>query len=210
MGAKTNHFENIAIDTIIRGQAKPAITTWYVGLAVSNAGKHAVSTPFDLNDTLFIQDDNSKWKLYKCTTAGTTAGTKPSYPGAKNEAITDGAAVLTEQNSAIEDATVIVEPTGGAYARVQVAASLIAWAGTQGAGTTVASTGTDATTSNNAAISFVDPTGDWGWCGMFVLFDAITGGNAWIVETLDNPMNISTGMTNIQFAAGALQYTEDD
>jgi len=210
MGAKTNYAENQFIDTFIRGQAKQLISTWYLGLAISSAGKHAVSTAVALNATLFIQDTASKWHLYKCTTAGTTAATKPSYPGTKNELITDGTAVFTEQNSAIEDATALVEPTGGAYARVPIAASFAAWAGTQGAGTTVASSGTNATTSNNAAATFANPTADWGWCGLFVLFDAVSGGNAWIVDALTNPINLALGVTNVQFAAGALQYTEDD
>lgn len=210
MGAKTNYAENQFIDTFIRGQAKPAIATWYLGLAISSAGKHTVSTAFALNDTLFIEDSANKWHLYKCTTAGTTAASKPVYAGVKNELVTDGAAVFTEQNSAIEDATALIEPAGGSYARVPIAASLAAWAGTQGAGTTVASSGTNATTSNNAAATFADPTADWGWCGLFVLFDALNGGNAWIVDTLTNPINLALGVTNVQFAAGALQYTEDD
>ncbi len=210
MGAKTNYAENQFIDTFIRGQAKPSISTWHVGLATSNAGVHAVSTAFALDDTVFIQGDDGKYRLYKCTTAGTTAATKPSYPGANNEVITDGTAVFTEQHSAIEDATIIFEPSGGGYARVAVAASLTEWAGTQGAGTTTASNGSNATTSNNNPILFADPTGNWGWCGLFVLFDAATGGNAWIVDSLTNPMNITGGMTNVQFAAGALTYTEDD
>lgn len=209
MGAKTNYAENQFIDTFIRGQAKPALTNWYIGLAIASAGKHALSTAFSLNDTVFIEDDNSKWRLYKCTTAGTTAGSKPSYPGVADEAIVDGTATMTEQTAGLEDASEIVEPSGGAYARVTVAATLAAWAGTQGAGTTVASSGTGAVTSNNAAAAFTDPTGDWGWCGLFVLFDAVSGGNAWIVDTLSNPMAITNGMTNVQFAAGALQYQED-
>ena len=210
MGAKTNYAENKFIDTFIRGQAKPAISNWFIGLVKSSAGKHALSTAFNLNDTVFIQNDLSKWGLYKCTTAGTTAASKPAYPGAKDEAITDGSAVFTEQNAALEDGTAIVEPTGNAYARVSVAASLAAWAGTQSAGSTTASSGTSATTSNNAAAAFPDPTGNWDTCGMSVLFDASTGGNAWFYAPLDNPFDITLGMTNIQFAAGALQYTEDD
>lgn len=210
MGAKTNYAENKYIDTFIRGQSKPGISTWYVALATSSLGKHAVSLTIALNDTLFIQDDDSKWRLYKCTTAGTTNASKPSYPGAKNEAVTDGSAVLTEQNSALEDASGIVEPAGGAYARVGVAASFSEWAGTQAVGSATISSGTGATTSNNSAVAFADPTADWGWCGLFVLFDALTGGNAWIVDSLDNPVNISNGMINVEFAPGALQYTEDD
>jgi hypothetical protein len=209
MGAKTNYAENQFIDTFIRGQAKPSITNWYIGLAISSKGKHAVSTAFALNDTVFIKGDDNVWRLYKCTTAGTTAGTKPAYPGAANEVINDGTAVLTEQHAALEDGTGIVEPSGSGYARVQVAASLAAWAGTQGAGTTTASSGSGGTTSNNAAVAFDDPTGDWNWCGLFVLWDAATAGNPWIVGSLANPFNIVVGMTDIQFAAGQLQYTED-
>lgn len=209
MGAKSDYAENKFIDWI-RGQVMPTIASWYVGLAISTAGKHAVSTAFALNDTLFIQDDDSQWRLYKCTTAGTTTGTKPAYPGVNNEAITDGSAVMTEQHTGLEDASAIVEPTGGAYARVALDNSMTALAGTQGAGTTVASTGSSGTTSNNAALAFTDPTGDWGWCGLFVLFDALSGGNVWIVDGLTNPMNITTGMTNVQFAAAALTYTDDD
>jgi len=210
MGAKTNYAENQFIDTFIRGQAKPAIATWYVGLAIASAGVHAVNTAYALNDTVFIADVGGKYRLYKCTTVGTAAATKPSYPGVNNEVITDGTAAFTEQHNALEDATGIVEPAGGGYARVAVAALLTEWAGTQGAGTTVASSGTGATTSNNNPITFPNPTANWGTVGMFVLFDAATGGNAWIVGSLNNPLPITSGMTNVQFAAGALTYTEDD
>lgn len=210
MGAKSDYFENLGID-YLRSQAMPVPpANWYVGLAVSSAGKHAVSLVVALNATLFIQGDDGKWRLYKCTTAGTTAGTKPAYPGVNDEAITDGTAVLTEQHAGMEDGTALVEPSGNGYARAAIASSLAAWAGTQGAGTTTVSTGSSGTTSNNVAVAFADPTGDWNWCGMFILFDAITGGNHLISDSLGNPMNITNGMTNIQFAAGALQYTEDD
>jgi len=50
------------------------------------------------------------------------------------------------------------EVSGGSYARVQVASSLANWAGTQGAGTTTASSGTGGQTSNNGAITFPAPT----------------------------------------------------
>lgn len=209
MGAKTNHAENKFIDWK-RGQAMPTITSWYVGLIIASAGKHVVSTLFNLNDTLFIQDDNGDWRLYKCTTGGTTTGTKPAYPGVFNEVITDGSAVFTEQHAGLEDGTAIVEPSGGGYARVALDNSMTALAGTQGAGTTTASTGTDGATSNNAALAFTDPSGDWGMCGMYAEFDASTGGNAWEYGGLGNPMAVSNGMTNVQFAAGQLQYTEDD
>ena len=58
------------------------------------------------------------------------------------------------------------EVSGTAYARVAVTSSLANWAGTQGAGTTVASSGTSGLTSNNAAITFPTPgAGGWGASG---------------------------------------------
>ena len=45
------------------------------------------------------------------------------------------------------------EPSGNGYARVAVTNSLANWAGTQSSGSTVASSGTGGTTSNNAVIT---------------------------------------------------------
>lgn len=50
-----------------------------------------------------------------------------------------------------------VSTSGTAYGRQAVTASLANWAGTQGAGTTVASSGTGGTTSNNNAITWCAP-----------------------------------------------------
>src|ERR1700733_6915207 len=55
-----------------------------------------------------------------------------------------------------------VEVNGGSYARVAVPATLAAWAGTQGQGSTGESTGLGGNTSNNAQILFPAPTASWG------------------------------------------------
>ncbi len=67
------------------------------------------------------------------------------------------------------------EVTGGSYARQAVTSSLANWAGTQGAATTVASTGTSGTTSNNTVITFASMPA----CTVtgMALMDAVTGGN---------------------------------
>ncbi|OYV37535.1 MAG: hypothetical protein B7Z80_12620 [Rhodospirillales bacterium 20-64-7] len=70
-----------------------------------------------------------------------------------------------------------VEVSGGAYARVAVAASLANFAGTQGATSTTASTGTSGQTSNNTKLSFPTPTAAWGTVVAMGIFDAATGGN---------------------------------
>jgi len=101
MAAKSNALENAIIDFWLRGQALVASVTTYVKL-ISCDGKHAVSAVYTLNDLIGVECDDSKWRLYKVTTAGTGAGAKTSYPGVANEAITDGTAVLTEQNAGLE------------------------------------------------------------------------------------------------------------
>jgi hypothetical protein len=72
------------------------------------------------------------------------------------------------------------EVSGGSYARPSITASLANWAGTQGAGTTSASsnaTGSSGSTSNNNAITYAAPTANWGTVSNFCLMDALTGGN---------------------------------
>jgi len=60
------------------------------------------------------------------------------------------------------DAAGGTEVSTNGYARVAVTSSLANWAGTQSAGSTVASSGTGGQTSNNVAITFPTPTGG-GW-----------------------------------------------
>lgn len=99
-----------------------------------------------------------------------------------------------------------VEVTGGSYARATVASSLANWAGTQGAGTTTASTGTGGQTSNNTTITFATPTAGWGTVTAVGVFDAVTGGNLLFYATLGTSKTINTGDT-VSFAAGQLTFT---
>jgi len=71
----------------------------------------------------------------------------------------------------------ITELSGTGYARQALSRALATWAGTQGAGTTTASTGTSHLTSNNAAINFGTAGASWGTASFVVLFDALTSGN---------------------------------
>ena len=149
--------------------------------------------------------------LYKCTTAGNSAASQGVlYPGAAGEAITDGTAVFTEQTAALDAGTAIVEPSGGNYSRVAVTSSLANWAGTQGSGTSVASSGTSGQTSNNNAIAFGAPSAAWGQVGGFCLFDASTNGNPLLYGILDAVKNINNGDPAPQFNAASLIYTEDN
>ena len=102
------------------------------------------------------------------------------------------------------------EVSGGSYARVSVTSSLANWAGTQGAGTTTASTGTTGTTSNNNAITFPSPTGNWGTITSIGIFDAVSGGNLLIWGPLTTSKTVNNGDAAPSFPAGTLQFQIDN
>jgi len=98
------------------------------------------------------------------------------------------------------------EVTGGSYARVAVTSSLANWAGTQSAGSTVASTGSGGQTSNNAAITFPTPSANWGAVTHFGIYDAATAGNLlfWGALTISKTINQADTVT---FPAASLSIT---
>lgn len=102
------------------------------------------------------------------------------------------------------------EVSGGSYARVTVACTLANWAGTQGAGTTVASTGTGGTTSNNNAITFPAPTANWGTITGVGIFDASTGGNLLLWGALSASKTVNNGDAGPSFPAGSLTFQIDN
>lgn len=101
------------------------------------------------------------------------------------------------------------EVTGGSYARASIAASLANFAGTQGAGTTVASSGTGGTTSNNTAITFATPSATWGTVVAFGIFDAASGGNLLFYGTLTINKTINQNDT-VTFPAASLSIQIDN
>lgn len=212
MGMFSDYIQNKLTDLLFRGQAFAAPSTLYFALLTCTRGARANSTALALNDTLAVMADDGKYHLYKVTTAGTTAASQGAlYPGNPNEVITDGTAVLTEQSSALDAGTAITVPSGGAYARASLSATLANWSGTQGAGTTVASSGTAGTSSNNAVITFPQPTADWvtgnqkiwGWA----IYDAASGGNLLGWGPLNVLQTIANGQASPTFSAAALSVT---
>lgn len=102
------------------------------------------------------------------------------------------------------------EVSGGSYARVAVASTLANWAGTQGAGTTVASSGTGGSTSNNAVITFPAPTANWGTVVAVGVFDAASAGNLLLYGALSQSKNVNNGDAAPSFPAAAFTYQEDN
>jgi hypothetical protein len=102
------------------------------------------------------------------------------------------------------------EVSVGSYARVAVTSSLANWAGTQGAGTTTASSGTSGTTSNNNAITFPAPTANWGVLTHAALYDAISGGNLVAWSALAASKTVNNGDAAPSFPAGSLTFQIDN
>jgi hypothetical protein len=102
------------------------------------------------------------------------------------------------------------EVSGGSYARVAVTSSLTNWAGTQGAGTTTASSGTSGTTSNNNAITFPAPTANWGVVTHAAIYDASSGGNLVAWSALSASKTVNNGDAAPSFPAGSLTFQIDN
>ncbi|MFM2089686.1 MAG: hypothetical protein RLZZ127_175 [Planctomycetota bacterium] len=206
MSRLTDFAENKLVDALLRAQALGAPATFHVGLIVASRGRsnNVRSTSVSVGDTIIPATPNGR--IYRCTTGGTTGASEPTWPTTDNGTVNDGTAVWTEA-TAFLDAGTITEAAGGSYARVAVTSSLANWAGTQGAGTTVASTGTGGQTSNNAAITYPAPTANWGTVFGFVLYDASSGGNAWLTAPLTTPQDVLNGQAAPSFAVAALTVT---
>lgn len=192
----TDYAQNKMTDALRRGQTLGAPATRYFGLITASKGERVNATVYALNDTTVVKI-GTVYSFYKCTTAGTSNAALPgSYQGALGEIIADGTAVFTEQTVALNAGT-YTEVSGGSYARVAVVASLANFAGTQSAGSTVASSGTNGTSSNNVAITWPTPTAQWHPTGGaivgYVEFDALTVGNPWDYTLLDAPKSVNNG-----------------
>lgn len=104
-----------------------------------------------------------------------------------------------------------VEITSGGVARVELDRDLNTWSGTQGAGSTTASSGTSGTSSNNDEIEFIDEASAAVTGAVAVgLFDASSGGNCrfWGYITADgSPVTRSWAAGDRVFIdLGSLQF----
>jgi hypothetical protein len=109
--------------------------------------------------------------------------------------------------TACTDAAAGTEVATGGYARVAITRSTSAWTGTHGT-TTGASSGTNATVSNAAAVIFPAASGDWGTVTHWGVVDASTAGNLIVCAALTASRNITNGSTP-SFGAGALTIQID-
>lgn len=188
----------------------PCASAAYIALLTCTNGIRANSTVYAANNTIVVLIA-SIYKLYKCTTAGTSAAAQPgTYLGVVAEAITDGTAVFTEQSVLLDANTAQVEVTGGGYLRVNVPPSLANWAGTQAAASVTSSTGTLGLTSNNGTITYPVPSANWVTAPQVIwgvaIYDQLGAGTGnllgWLPLTI--PQSVLNGQAAPSFAPATL------
>lgn len=150
----------------------------------------------------FLENKLIDW-LFRGQAIGITGASAAAGTGPTNLYV----ALLTAAPSDTGGGT---EVSGGSYARVAVSSALANWAGTQAAASTVASSGTSGTTSNNGTITFPAPTANWGSITHFGIYDASTGGNLLIHGALTTAKTVNNGDAAPSFAAAALSFQIDN
>lgn len=207
----TSYFANKFIDWRYRGQAYTPPSSVWVGMLTTTKGPRENSTLYALDDTISVAANDGKNHLYKCTAGGTSAATQGAiYSGANSEVVADGTAIFTEQYAALRAGTA-VEASYTNYARAALVASLANMAGTQGPGTTVASSGTNVpSTSNNAPMAFgttpgSGPTHVWATA----TFDALAGGNMLDIQPMTTAKTIANADPVPTISTGSLVLSVD-
>ncbi len=99
------------------------------------------------------------------------------------------------------------ECAGGSYSRAPIPRTLEAFSGTQGAGSTAASSGTGGLVSNNVRATFPAPTGNWGVVVAGGFFDAPTGGNLWGRLDVAEAVEIRAGQQPPIIDVGTFTFT---
>jgi hypothetical protein len=192
-GSKTNAGETRVLNVLF-GASQTVPSTWHLGL-------HAVprwrpNQAYTVGQFVTPTTSNPN-RIYRCTTAGTSGASEPSWPDTDNATVSDGTVTWTEATNFLEAGTFPAEVSGGGYARVAVANNT----------TNFPATSND-TKSNGTDITFPIATADWGQIALVTIWDASTGGNAWFWATLLVFRDVLSG-DQLRIPAGQLQIRED-
>ena len=139
------------------GDTSPTIPgTKYIGLMAASTwlASTAYSSGAYVVPTTFGSLSGSVGRVFKCTTAGTSSGSQPTWPTTAGGTVTDGGVTWTEVSNLFAANTFTgIEPSTGAYARVAVTNNTTNFPTPTG--------GDPASVSNGAAINFATTTASW-------------------------------------------------
>lgn len=193
---KSDFLEAAIIDHMFRTATFSKPSALHVGLIKGDL-IWAASTAVSLNDIMV--PTTPAGNLFICTTAGTTAGSEPTFNTAAGATTNDNTAVWTEMTILLkaDTGTTIPEVSGGSYARVQRDPLDANW-----------DNPTTGDVDNAASIAFPSPTANWGLVvGMFTA-SAGTVGDVYYWGVLDTTKNVNNGDAAPTFAAGAFLGSE--
>lgn len=158
------------------GDTNPTIpSTHYLGLLIASTWQAttAYTSGQYVVPTTFASISGSVGRVFKCTTAGTSGGSQPTWPTTAGGTVTDGSVTWTEVSNLFAAGTFTgAEPStsGTGYARVAVTNNTTNWP--------VSTGGDPSDTTNGAAIVWPITTASWGQIVGAAAFDAATAGNA--------------------------------
>ncbi len=199
--ALCNYWAKKLIELTFGATAVSAPATLYFAAIGPNKGKWAASTAYTTSD--YVIPTTANGRLYKCTTAGTSAGSEPTWPTTVGGTVSDGTAVWTEQTAALNAGTA-PEVSGGSYARGSLtnnttnfpAASLVSEL---------------EQIQNAVAVSnFPTPSGNWGtngWISHIIVFDASSSGNALIWFDLTIPVQVTSSATPFSIPINGMTFS---
>ncbi len=200
----SNYTVNKIIDAM-RGIPFSYPSEVYFGLIVVSKGIWTPDYQYNLNDYV-ISGSPSNGRLYMCTTPGISGLSAPVWPTTGGGVVIDGTSEWTEQTSALVLGNV-PEAYYPGYQRASVAADLSHFSGTQGFGSTVASSGTSMQTFNNGTLVFPIPLPpyDSGLIIGLAKFDSAVAGNL-LDFSLSSIPTLTTSNPYVAPAAWSLNF----
>lgn len=169
------------------------------------------TTAYALGDRVML--GTSDLSVYECTTAGTSAGSAPTFNTTIGDSTTDDTVVWLTLKQGLPKRPIYIalwvgdptdaasggaEVSGGSYARVVRLPLDANWS---------AASATDGITKNVAVITFPAPTANWGTVTHFAAMDSLTGGKMICSGALTTSSVINNGDTAPSFAADAIVLT---
>lgn len=169
------------LNDLANGVAAYALPSPYLALFYASAGQSPRSTAVTVGQTTVPAILNGH--MYKCTTAGTTGSSEPTWPTGSGSTVTDGTAVWTEMTPDFLGNTsslTSVEANYTGYARVAISADMAASA--------------NGSASNSTAIAFASATGGNNLIAAAATYDASTAGNELRYAMLTALLAVGTGV----------------